>query len=70
MIDIELILLFSSVPGVFNFAENEKQIKQSDKKLVVQITRRDGTNGRVVVPWFICSCDEKSLYKVIKKTFN
>ena len=53
---------------MFEFENNEFAVNQSDKKLVVKVVRKDGKNGRVIVPWSTCGCEEDSYYKVnIKK---
>ena len=41
------------------------QIKQTEKKLVLKLLRRSGSNGRIVVPWAIKSDVDGSVYKVI-----
>ena len=53
------------VPGVISHEKPEASIKQSDKKLVLKLTRESGANGRVIVPWKLCACNDDSPYKVI-----
>ena len=49
---------------MFEFENKEIAVNQSDKKLVVKVVRKDGKNGRVIVPWSTCGCVEDSYYKV------
>ena len=36
-----------------DFDEAIASVKQSDRKLVLELVRRNGSNGRVVVPWHV-----------------
>ena len=36
-----------------DFTEANASVNQSDKKLIMNLLRRNGSKGRVVVPWHV-----------------
>ena len=44
--------------------KKEIYINQTKKKFVLKLRRKDGSNGRIVVPWSVKSENENSPYQV------
>ena len=62
---IFLSIFISTGAGTVSFDNSDVTVHQTDKDVIVKLVRRNGENGRVVVPWSVCSCDENSIYKVV-----